>query len=177
MRRTLPSNLKLLHHIAANCKYVCHSLAAIADVVPRRMPAFAALSGCHVLQALVEGVEEPETALQSAGLFFNDGAIAYLTPAQKAVLLTELEDMEVRVLLAGWRPASGLAYLIMRPAVCFSNVSMARTCEGCSAACSRNNTLLLQQVTLGYDMAAYYVTDCLLRARFTNNRMEVARRV
>ena len=37
-------------------------------------------------------------ALQRAGLFFNGGAVAYLTPGQKAVLLAELESMEVRQL-------------------------------------------------------------------------------
>ena len=44
----------------------------------------------------MDGTEEPEAALQRAGLFFNGGAIAYLTPAQKAVLLAELENMEAR---------------------------------------------------------------------------------
>ena len=46
----------------------------------------------------MEGAEEPEVALQRAGLFFNGGAVAYLTPGQKAVLLAELESMEVRQL-------------------------------------------------------------------------------
>ena len=53
------------------------------------------LTHCHALQALVDGAEDPETALQRAGLYFNGGAVAYLTPAQKAVLLAELENMEV----------------------------------------------------------------------------------
>ena len=44
----------------------------------------------------MEGAEEPEAALRGAGLFFSGGAIAYLTPGQKAVLLAELEAMEVR---------------------------------------------------------------------------------
>ncbi len=44
----------------------------------------------------MEGAEEPEAALRGAGLFFNGGAITYLTPGQKAVLLAELETMEAR---------------------------------------------------------------------------------
>ena len=63
------------------------------SLVPVRQPRSAR---AHVLQALVDGAEEPEAALQRAGLFFNDGAVAYLTPAQKAVLVAELEDMEAR---------------------------------------------------------------------------------
>ena len=43
----------------------------------------------------MEGTDSPEAALQAAGLYFDEGAIAWLTPAQKDVLLAELEDMEV----------------------------------------------------------------------------------
>lgn len=48
------------------------------------------------MQAVVEGAEDPEASLQAAGLYFNGGAIAWLTPAQKSALFAELEDMEVR---------------------------------------------------------------------------------
>lgn len=50
-----------------------------------------------LVQAVVEGVDDPEASLQAAGLFFNDGAIVWLTPAQKSALFALLEDMEVRV--------------------------------------------------------------------------------
>ena len=50
----------------------------------------------HTVQAAVEGAEDPEAALRGAGLFFNDGAVVWLTPGQKGVLIQELETMEVR---------------------------------------------------------------------------------
>ena len=49
----------------------------------------------HAAQAVVEGVLEPEEAMRAAGVYFTEGALAWLTPSQKAVLVAELEAMEV----------------------------------------------------------------------------------
>lgn len=49
----------------------------------------------HAAQGIVEGAADPEEAMQAAGVYFSDSAIAWLTPGQKAVLVSELEDMEV----------------------------------------------------------------------------------
>jgi len=160
------------------------------------------LARAYYLQALADGAEDPEAALQRAGLYFNGGAVAYLTPAQKAVLLAELENMEARELALLCRPsgcAVSLVDLRVCSACCFcgaqwmqpSTVLQIMACNYAAELClwltlhmllhprsARQQRTLpcALQVTLGYDMAAYYVTDCLLRARFTNNRMEVARR-
>lgn len=57
--------------------------------------------------------EDPEQALSAAGVYASSGAVTWLTPAQKACLVAELELMERQ---------------------------------------------------LSFEMTAYYVTDCLLRA-------------
>lgn len=73
------------------------------------------------MQELVQGVEEPEAALQAAGLYFAfDSAVCWVTPGQLAVLTEELEAMEA---------------------------------------------------SLSYELSAYYIQDCLLRARFANDRV------
>ena len=71
----------------------------------------------------MEGTADPEEAMQAAGVFFSDSAITWLTPGQKAVLVSELEDMEVCVKIF----SLGLVFCVCE---CGTHV-----CSCCSVLC------------------------------------------